>query len=66
MELLGTEGVGFFSAAYVASQTQDRVYKYLCEKNGDKGRPEYRLVVTQVGIILYVLFTHAVIGPQLF
>jgi DHA1 family multidrug resistance protein-like MFS transporter len=36
-------GVGFFSAAFTAAQAQNRIYAYLCGRNGDKGQPEYRV-----------------------
>lgn len=36
-------GAGFFSAAFTAAQAQNRIYAYLSKKNGDKGRPEYRV-----------------------
>ncbi|KAL1405713.1 hypothetical protein Q8F55_007383 [Vanrija albida] len=42
--------LGFFSAAFTAAAFQDRIYKYLSKRNGDQGRPEYRLLMTQVGI----------------
>lgn len=30
-------------AAFTAAQAQNRIYAYLCKKNGDKGQPEYRV-----------------------
>ncbi|WWC87768.1 uncharacterized protein L201_002660 [Kwoniella dendrophila CBS 6074] len=45
-------GLGFCSAAVVAANCQDRIYKYLSKRNGDKGQPEYRLVLTARGMIL--------------
>ncbi|WVQ64792.1 uncharacterized protein L199_002961 [Kwoniella botswanensis] len=45
-------GLGFCSAAIVAANCQDRIYKYLSKRNGDKGQPEYRLVLTQTGMII--------------
>ncbi|WWC68745.1 uncharacterized protein I206_102679 [Kwoniella pini CBS 10737] len=44
-------GLGFCSAAVVAANLQDRIYKYLSKRNGDKGQPEYRLVLTACGMI---------------
>ncbi|WWC60184.1 uncharacterized protein I303_102749 [Kwoniella dejecticola CBS 10117] len=44
-------GLGFGSAAIVAANLQDRIYKYLSKRNGDKGQPEYRLVLTACGMI---------------
>ncbi|WRT65586.1 uncharacterized protein IL334_002531 [Kwoniella shivajii] len=45
-------GLGFFSTVIIAANYQDKIYKYLSLKNGDKGQPEYRLVLTQIGMIL--------------
>nr|XP_019050254.1 hypothetical protein I302_00680 [Kwoniella bestiolae CBS 10118]OCF29184.1 hypothetical protein I302_00680 [Kwoniella bestiolae CBS 10118] len=45
-------GLGFCSAAIVAANNQDRIYKSLSRRNGDKGQPEYRLVLTQTGMII--------------
>ena len=36
-------GIGFFSAAFTAAQAQNRIYAYMCARNGDKGQPEYRV-----------------------
>ncbi|RXK41266.1 hypothetical protein M231_01416 [Tremella mesenterica] len=44
--------VGFAIAVVVASNAQDRIYKYLSKKNGIGGQPEYRLVLTQTGMII--------------
>lgn len=41
-------GFGFLSAAAFAATMQDKIYKYLSARYNDSGRPEYRLVVTQV------------------
>lgn len=41
-------GFGFLSAAAFAATMQDKIYKYLSLRYNDSGRPEYRLVVTQV------------------
>ncbi|WWD16614.1 hypothetical protein CI109_101042 [Kwoniella shandongensis] len=43
-------GLGFVSAAAIAANCQDRIYKYLSARSGDKGQPEYRLVLTQIGM----------------
>ncbi|KAK8861475.1 hypothetical protein IAR55_002296 [Kwoniella newhampshirensis] len=43
-------GVGFVTAATIAANSQDRIYKYLSARSGDKGQPEYRLVLTQIGM----------------
>ncbi|KAM0747748.1 MFS general substrate transporter [Meredithblackwellia eburnea MCA 4105] len=48
-------GVGFLSAAATAATMQDRIYKYLCQRYQDDGRPEYRLVITQLGMIVFPL-----------
>jgi DHA1 family multidrug resistance protein-like MFS transporter len=40
------------TSAAVASQLQDRIYKYFKQRNGDNGRPEYRLILTQGGSII--------------
>lgn len=45
-------GLGFVSAVVIASQCQDRIYKHLSKINGDKGQPEYRLVLTQIGMCI--------------
>ncbi|KAL0252407.1 hypothetical protein I308_101798 [Cryptococcus tetragattii IND107] len=45
-------GLGFISAVVIASQCQDRIYKHLSKLNGDKGQPEYRLVLTQIGMCI--------------
>ncbi|TXT08900.1 hypothetical protein VHUM_03028 [Vanrija humicola] len=44
--------LGFFAAAMTAALYQDKIYKYMSKRNGDNGRPEYRLLLTQVGITL--------------
>ncbi len=36
-------GLGFLSASAVATYSQDRIYRFLSYKNGDKGQPEYRV-----------------------
>lgn len=38
-------------SALTASIVQDRIYAYLCKKNDDDGKPEYRLVLTQVRLL---------------
>ncbi|CAD6583670.1 MAG: hypothetical protein TREMPRED_003613 [Tremellales sp. Tagirdzhanova-0007] len=50
---LGT-AIGFAIAVVIAANAQDRIYKYLKKRNGDEngGQPEYRLVLTQIGMIL--------------
>ncbi|WVQ78741.1 hypothetical protein IAT38_000828 [Cryptococcus sp. DSM 104549] len=45
-------GIGFVTAAAIASQTQDKIYKHLSKVNGDRGQPEYRLVLTQTGMCI--------------
>ena len=60
------QGIGALGAAAVAALYQDRIYKHLSKRNGDKGQPEYRvrlpsyfkyrlmsqLVLTQIGMII--------------
>ena len=64
----GTDGsgIGALGAAAIAALYQDRIYKHLSKRNGDKGQPEYRvrpfasstqrlmsqLVLTQIGMII--------------
>jgi hypothetical protein len=36
-------GLGFFTAAFIASNSQDKIYGYLSRRNGDNGQPEYRV-----------------------
>lgn len=36
-------GFGFLSAATTAANLQNRIYAYLCTRNGDSGQPEYRV-----------------------
>lgn len=50
-----TAGVGFLSAALFASIMQDRIYQYCSSKYNDDGRPEYRLVATQLGMLVFPL-----------
>ncbi|WVR03905.1 hypothetical protein IAU60_000904 [Kwoniella sp. DSM 27419] len=45
-------GMGFGTAVAVGALYQDRIYKHLSKRNGDKGQPEYRLVLTQTGMVL--------------
>ncbi|WVQ78742.1 hypothetical protein IAT38_000829 [Cryptococcus sp. DSM 104549] len=44
-------GLGFVTAGIFSWQFQNRIYGYLSKLNGDKGQPEYRLVITQIGMI---------------
>lgn len=44
--------VGFLCSATVAATQQDKIYRYLSRRNGDNGEPEYRLVLTQIGMII--------------
>ncbi|WOO79547.1 MFS transporter prlG [Vanrija pseudolonga] len=44
--------VGFLTSATLAATTQDRIYRYLSAKYKDDGQPEYRLVLTQIGMII--------------
>lgn len=46
-------GVGFLSAAATAAFGQDRIYRYCSHRYNDNGRPEYRLIVTQFGMIVF-------------
>ncbi|GAA5869987.1 hypothetical protein JCM3774_004330 [Rhodotorula dairenensis] len=46
-------GIGFVGSAITAAFTQDRIYRYLSQRNHNDGIPEYRLVVTQVGMIIF-------------
>lgn len=41
-------GVGFLSAATVAANLADPIYKYCSARYNNDGQPEYRLVITQV------------------
>ncbi|OCF30330.1 hypothetical protein I316_08034 [Kwoniella heveanensis BCC8398] len=43
-------GMGFFTAVGLAARYQDKIYKYFSKRNGDKGQPEYRLILTQTGM----------------
>ncbi|KAK4688067.1 hypothetical protein P7C73_g2033, partial [Tremellales sp. Uapishka_1] len=47
-------GIGFLTAATIAANSQDRIYRFLSNRNGDdkSGQPEYRLVLTQIGVSL--------------
>jgi len=45
-------GCGSLSAATFAAIYQDKIYKYFKKRNGGEGRPEYRLVITQIGMIV--------------
>lgn len=45
--------LGFLSAAAVASQFADKIYKGCCKRYGTDGQPEYRLVLTQIGMLLF-------------
>lgn len=47
--------IGFFSSASLAALLQDRIYRKLCQRNGDNGQPEYRLVYGQLGMVLLPL-----------
>ncbi|GAA97794.1 uncharacterized protein L969DRAFT_52281 [Mixia osmundae IAM 14324] len=44
--------LGFLTSATIASVYQDRIYKRLSARTGGKGQPEYRLILTQIGVIL--------------
>ncbi|GAA5991332.1 hypothetical protein JCM10908_003262 [Rhodotorula pacifica] len=46
-------GIGFVGSAITAAFTQDRIYRYLSKRNHNDGIPEYRLVVTQVGMVIF-------------
>lgn len=46
-------GVGFLSAAATAAYAQDRIYKFCSLRYQDDGRPEYRLIITQLGMIVF-------------
>ncbi|BGP21196.1 MFS polyamine transporter [Rhodotorula toruloides] len=46
-------GIGFLSSAATAALFQDRIYQYLSRKYKNQGVPEYRLVVTQIGMIFF-------------
>ncbi|GAA6044187.1 hypothetical protein JCM8097_006444 [Rhodosporidiobolus ruineniae] len=48
-------GVGFLSAAATASTFADRIYKGLAKRYGNAGEPEYRLVLTQIGMLVFPL-----------
>ncbi|ORY29507.1 major facilitator superfamily domain-containing protein [Naematelia encephala] len=67
--------VGFAISATTAAFAQDKIYKYLSKRNGDSGRPEYRLVLTQtgmcvmpIGLLIFGWTAHAEthwIGPEI-
>ena len=44
---------GFLSAAAVASTYSDRIYKHCCKRYGNDGQPEYRLILTQCGMLFF-------------
>ncbi|GAA5966722.1 hypothetical protein JCM8115_002789 [Rhodotorula mucilaginosa] len=46
-------GIGFVGSAITAALTQDRIYRYLSERSRNDGIPEYRLVVTQIGMVIF-------------
>ncbi|GAA5909400.1 hypothetical protein JCM6882_000972 [Rhodosporidiobolus microsporus] len=46
-------GIGFLSAAFTAATFQDRIYKALSRRYGNNGEPEYRLVITQLGMLIF-------------
>ncbi|ORY84191.1 major facilitator superfamily domain-containing protein [Leucosporidium creatinivorum] len=48
-------GVGFLSAATVAANLADPIYKYCSARYNNDGQPEYRLVITQVGMCIFPL-----------
>lgn len=43
--------LGFLLAALSAALAQDRIYAFLSKRDGDGGRPEYRLILTQIGMV---------------
>ncbi|WVF67123.1 hypothetical protein IAT40_001868 [Kwoniella sp. CBS 6097] len=45
-------GMGFFTGVGLAARYQDKIYKYMSKRNGDKGQPEYRLILTQIGMCI--------------
>lgn len=47
--------VGFFAAAAVAGVYQDRIYRVMSKRNHTDGAPEYRLVLVQIGSIIFPL-----------
>ncbi|GAA6007997.1 hypothetical protein JCM10207_006991 [Rhodosporidiobolus poonsookiae] len=46
-------GIGMLSSAATAASTSDRIYRHLSERYGNNGEPEYRLVLTQIGMIIF-------------
>lgn len=44
--------IGFMISATTAANAQDRIYRYLSKRAGDSGQPEYRLVLTQIGMFI--------------
>ncbi|GAA5827948.1 hypothetical protein JCM11251_005660 [Rhodosporidiobolus azoricus] len=46
-------GIGFLSSAFTAATFQDRIYKALSKRYGSNGEPEYRLVITQIGMLIF-------------
>ncbi|KAI5474875.1 MFS polyamine transporter [Pseudohyphozyma bogoriensis] len=47
--------IGFVSSGITAALTQDYIYRRLSHHYNDNGRPEYRLVLTQLGMIVFPL-----------
>jgi hypothetical protein len=45
-------GFGFFTAAATAANMQNRIYAYLCARNGDSGQPEYRVRLTRHPLVV--------------
>ncbi|KAK4047220.1 hypothetical protein OIV83_005522 [Microbotryomycetes sp. JL201] len=45
--------IGFLSAAAVASQYADKIYRACCTRYKSDGQPEFRLVLTQIGMLLF-------------
>ncbi|SCZ88167.1 BZ3500_MvSof-1268-A1-R1_Chr2-1g04234 [Microbotryum saponariae] len=46
-------GCGFFSSAFTAASLQDRIYGYCSRRYKNDGQPEYRLCITQFGMIIF-------------
>ncbi|RSH77130.1 uncharacterized protein EHS24_003760 [Apiotrichum porosum] len=45
-------GIGYLIASVTGSTQQDKIYRRLSARNKDNGQPEYRLLLTQVGVII--------------
>ncbi|GJN91974.1 hypothetical protein Rhopal_005002-T1 [Rhodotorula paludigena] len=46
-------GIGFLASALTAAIYQDRIYRYMSTRHRNEGQPEYRLIVTQLGMVIF-------------